>query len=254
MTYRERREARLAKRLEWAAKRQAKSEAAFTAASKLADSIPMGQPILVGHHSEAHARRDADRIDANMRKGCDSADMAKQHSVAADTIEHELNRSIYSDDPDALDALAAKVADLEASRERMKLVNAAHKAFLKDPAALDGPKFAGLTEAERVKVRTYVSPYSWLPHPIPPYGLTNLGATIRATKKRIDDVKARQARTQAAKTAGGVMGEGSDIYVSVTFAEKPTRAVIDALKAAGFHWSGGSWRGYRAKLPPEVTL
>ncbi len=34
----------------------------------LADAIPFGQPILVGHHSERHARRDAEKIESGMRR------------------------------------------------------------------------------------------------------------------------------------------------------------------------------------------
>jgi hypothetical protein len=41
-------------------------------------------------------------------------------------------------------------------------------------------------------------------------------------------------------------------YVSVTFAEKPARNVIDALKAAGFHWRQGSWWGKADAIPEEV--
>lgn len=44
------------------------------------------------------------------------------------------------------------------------------------------------------------------------------------------------------------LAAGSD-YIRVTFAEKPDRAVLDALRNAGFSWSRGSWYGYRAKLP-----
>lgn len=36
--------------------------------SAIADGILLGQPILVGHHSEHHARRDAKRIENGMRK------------------------------------------------------------------------------------------------------------------------------------------------------------------------------------------
>ena len=35
------------------------AERAHNAVSAIADNIPMGQPILVGHHSEKHARKDA---------------------------------------------------------------------------------------------------------------------------------------------------------------------------------------------------
>lgn len=60
MTRRERLEAKLAKREEWASKAQGKADARFESTRKLADSILLGQPILVGHHSEGHARRDAE--------------------------------------------------------------------------------------------------------------------------------------------------------------------------------------------------
>lgn len=38
------------------------------AVDRIADGIPLGQPILVGHHSERHARRDAAKIENGMRK------------------------------------------------------------------------------------------------------------------------------------------------------------------------------------------
>ena len=58
MGYRERRLAKAERLREWAEKRQAKSAAAFKGVHTIADGIPFGQPILVGHHSERHARRD----------------------------------------------------------------------------------------------------------------------------------------------------------------------------------------------------
>lgn len=47
---------------EYAVSRRDEGDAAFDASRRLADSIPLGQPILVGHHSEGRARRDAERI------------------------------------------------------------------------------------------------------------------------------------------------------------------------------------------------
>jgi len=44
------------------------AEAAHAAVSAITDNIPLGQPILVGHHSEKHARRDAQKIENGMRK------------------------------------------------------------------------------------------------------------------------------------------------------------------------------------------
>ncbi len=49
-------------------KRMADAHAARKAVAAIADNIPFGQPILVGHHSERHARRDAEKIENGMRK------------------------------------------------------------------------------------------------------------------------------------------------------------------------------------------
>jgi protein-L-isoaspartate O-methyltransferase len=44
------------------------AEQARAAVARIADGIPMGQPILVGHHSERHARKDAEKIENGMRR------------------------------------------------------------------------------------------------------------------------------------------------------------------------------------------
>jgi protein-L-isoaspartate O-methyltransferase len=53
---------------EYSASRQADADAAHKAVHAIADGIPLGQPILVGHHSEKHARRDAEKIENGMRR------------------------------------------------------------------------------------------------------------------------------------------------------------------------------------------
>lgn len=44
------------------------ADRARRAVAAIADNIPLGQPILVGHHSEKRARKDAQRIQDGMRK------------------------------------------------------------------------------------------------------------------------------------------------------------------------------------------
>jgi predicted RNA methylase len=53
---------------DYSGKRTAEAERARKAVAAIADGIPMGQPILVGHHSERRARKDAERIANGMRK------------------------------------------------------------------------------------------------------------------------------------------------------------------------------------------
>lgn len=123
-TYRERRMRRADRLRGWADSRTRKAESAEQTAHGIMDGIPLGQPILVGHHSEAHARRDVDRIHSNFEKAHESRQMASTHDSKADEIERQAGNAIYSDDADAVEQLEARVAGLEAERERCKYINA----------------------------------------------------------------------------------------------------------------------------------
>jgi hypothetical protein len=64
----ERAEERADRFVDYKDKRISDAERAQEAVSRIADNIPLGQPILIGHHSERHARKDAERIENGMRK------------------------------------------------------------------------------------------------------------------------------------------------------------------------------------------
>lgn len=62
---------------EYSDKRKEDAQRAHEAVSSIADNIPLGQPILVGHHSEARARRDAKKIQRGMEKAVRMWDTSK---------------------------------------------------------------------------------------------------------------------------------------------------------------------------------
>lgn len=64
----ERAEERADRFTDYSTNRLGDAENARAAVSAIADNIPLGQPILVGHHSERHARRDAAKIENGMRR------------------------------------------------------------------------------------------------------------------------------------------------------------------------------------------
>ncbi|KKN40171.1 hypothetical protein LCGC14_0736030 [marine sediment metagenome] len=123
MTYRERRMRRADRLRDWADSRARKAESASKAAHAIVDHIPLGQPILVGHHSEGRHRRDIDRAESNFAKAHESRQMAGTHASKADEIERQADNAIYSDDPDAIEQLEARITDLEAERDRCKYIN-----------------------------------------------------------------------------------------------------------------------------------
>ncbi len=239
MTRRERLEAKVERRRDWAEGRRAKAAATYAYTDRYRGDVAFNtQP---GHIPERA------RVIRMIDRAHEDAAMAQRHEAKADGLEAHLDRSVFSDDANAVEQLEARIAENEATRDRMKEVNRLYK---KGDAA--GLAALGLDiEALRARL-TAAGPY-WGDRPHLAYELTNLGARIRADRERVEAIKARQARTAAADAApGGVVVEGSGAWVRVTFAEKPAREVLEALKAAGFRWGGGSWVGERAKLPAEV--
>src|SRR5690348_16247795 len=74
---------------EYSDKRKEDAEAAHRAVAAIADNIPLGQPILVGHHSERRARKDAERIESGMRRAVRMWDTAEYwQRRAAGALRH----------------------------------------------------------------------------------------------------------------------------------------------------------------------
>ncbi|SAI46814.1 Domain of uncharacterised function (DUF3560) [Bordetella ansorpii] len=57
--------------------RRRDAESARARVDAITAHIPLGQPILVGHHSEGRARRDAQRIEQGMRRAIQASDTAR---------------------------------------------------------------------------------------------------------------------------------------------------------------------------------
>lgn len=185
-TYRERREARAARLREWAAKREARAQAAATAARERADLIPLGQPVLVGHHSERRHRRDLERIDRGYQQAAENADKARDMARRADNIEAQAERAIYDDDPDAVARLRERIAELEAARDRWRQYNAscrkaAREGGTGDQSILDSDQQASLASVARH------APYQLRPGGAAPvYVSSNLSGNISRLRRRLD--------------------------------------------------------------------
>lgn len=105
---------------DYGANRTADAEAASKSVAAIADNIPFGQPVLVGHHSERRHRRDIKRMDNGMAKACRNwklADRWKERAAAA--IAH----AKYKQRPDVR---ARRIRTLEADhRKRLRLLDEA---------------------------------------------------------------------------------------------------------------------------------
>jgi len=242
--YAERQEARKERLESRAAKARAKAEAADRAARETADKIPMGQPILVGHHSEKRARRDADRIHNKMGE---MIAQQKKAEALASRAESVGRYGISSDDPEALVKLKEKYLALEKQREAAKLINRLYKKHKGDWAKIQAEGGLSDKRVAAIQARMSTDVYD---KPFPGYHLSNLGAKIRTAKKRVDDLLAESERRQTpagpqlAGRGWKVIENAEENRVQVVFDGKPDADTRKKLKAAGFRWapSQGAWQ------------
>ncbi len=179
-------------------------------------------------------------------------DLIQFRERALKAIRRELcpeDRPIMSGDSDAVERLREKLAEMEAQRDRMKAVNAAHAKFLKKPDSLDA---SPLSDDDKALIRRYIAPYSWEPHPFAPFRFTNLGARIRDQKARLEALERNKAQTPQEIKGEAARYEDSpaENRIRLFFPGKPAREVIDRLKKCGFRWtpSLGCWTAYRTAL------
>ena len=244
----ERKKARLQKRAE---KAKQEADQAYETTDRIAKSIPFGQPILVGHHSERGHRADLERIDRGMRKAIDKNREAEELLRRAEVVG---SAGISSDDPDAVAKLGQKLELLLQKQDFMKRLNAAWRTagkpepyapeatweHVQRDAEVDG-------EALQQVRRDMARRWAWQPGaPFPAYALSNLSAEIRRVRMRIDDLQSSTERPAVAQDVGPcqVIENVAENRIQLVFPGKPPDATRALLKARGFRWSpqAGAWQ------------
>lgn len=183
------------------------SKERFNAAREIQSNIPLGQPILVGHHSEARHRADLNRIENNMNKAFEASKKADYYSQRAESVG---SAGISSLDPDAKYKVYEKLRDLENLQDKMKEANA------KSPNA-----------------KPYAS-----------YQLVNNSAEIRRLKKRLEDLSKASTTEGSSLTENGLYSlKQEEGRYQFKFDGKPSDEVRSILKSNGFKWSPsrGTW-------------
>lgn len=210
------------------------SDTAFRGARAAIAGIPPGQPILVGHHSEKHHRRDLERHDSRMRKG---VELRKQADEAARRAATESN-AISSDDPDAPDKIRERIAKLERSQEIMTAANKIYRnKKLAANTKLSKLIALGLSDATaRGRLEKDFAGRTGFPG----YELTNNNANIRRLKERLEALE-KKATAQPHPDIEGdgwvIREDAEDNRLLIMFAGVPDAARRAKLKSNGFRWS-----------------
>lgn len=206
MTYRDRRAARAERLREWAEKREERARATLAS-----------HEVYRGDHAfnfqPGHIPQRA-RVIAQEDRAYDSLRKADRMTQRAAGIEAQLDRSIYSDDPDAIPALELRVRELEAKRERIKAYNASVRRGARDLSLLDEAERADLLGILRVG-------FGGKDGAFPPFVLSNLNGNIKRNRDRLEALRrGGQTRLRTAPTRRRA-GPGGEALLCAHCEENP---------------------------------
>jgi len=247
-SYEERKQAKIDRYRELAAKKQQESESTLNQAKSMSDIIPFGQPILVGHHSEKRDRNYRDRIHNTYGKGYELEKTANYYEEKANRMEK--NKAISSDDPEAIEKLKVKLANMEASRQKNNELN---KRLRRDKIPYDNLapnklKELGYNENDIKYILHLVQIWRHKDLTLPKYLNSNLSQNMGTVKKRIKELETKSEMTTKEyyindiKIVENVEANRLQIF----FDDIPEKELRTKLKSYGFRWSptNKSWQAY----------
>lgn len=234
--YSERREARIERLRDKAAREAAAATAEHTRAHDLVSGIPFGQPNITGRDALPNLRK---KSIAAMERGIEHGEKADYYESRAEAAEN--NAAISSDDPAALEKLKAKLEAMEKKQAYMKAVNA----YYRKNKTLDG--CPGLTSGVQVEIEKRWAQGWYVGIPFPPYELQNNNGNMKRVKARIAELERRAASPapEGWTFDGGSVGANvAENRLQIFFDEVPDEDTRAALKSHGFRWarSVGAWQ------------
>jgi SAM-dependent methyltransferase len=188
----ERAEERAERFEDYSDKREQDAELARQGVAAIADNIPFSQPILVGHHSERRARKDAERIENGMRKAVKLWETSKYwEQRAAGALRH----AKYKELP-AVRARRIKTIEADQRRRQRQLDEAteAHVFWLRpDLTHTEAVKYAGSMRSDFTMPKKEGDRPDFDLRPSPYDALTNAHPTLYAPRT-LAEVVERAAR------------------------------------------------------------
>lgn len=220
---------------ELADKNRQKSGELYQESRQAVEHIPFGQPILVGHHSEARHRKALDKSWNKMGQSVQADNKAKHYDSKAESVG---SAGIASDDPQALEKLETKLQNLINSQEIMKLANKQFKKGGWD--AVDC-----LSDKLKDELKAHMARCTYLVKPFESYSLSNNNANIRRIKERIKSLK-------NVHNSKPIDFENDDFHMYIEEGRividfkggKPSEECRKLVKQSAFRWSRyyGHWQ------------
>jgi len=229
-------QARIDRYRERAAKARKESGDLFTQGSEMLSVIPMGQPILIGHHSEKRHRNYLKKIDGKFNRASEAGEKADYYAEKAHAAEN--NRAIFSDDPQAAIRLKIKIEKAEEAQESYKAANKIIRSkSLTFEEKIEQLQAMNLSRGSAEKFLTEKDFAGRLG--FPPYVLTNNNANIRRMKERLVKLEANAGQETTTKEVKGIeiVENIEENRIQLIFPGKPAEDIRKLLKSSGFRWS-----------------
>ena len=258
------RNAKITRYEELAEKNAAKAITLDDERRRLQDVIPLGQPILIGHHSEGKHRRHIKRIDSKMQQAIAADEKADYYK---NKVQNANDDSVFtSDAPDWKEKLQAQVDNLESLQVLIKRTNKAIRKldvkgakYIKDLASEDKDYLIAvisetLKGAKDEHCKTVIAGLGvyWPRKRENRYFkiiIGGLASGIRETKQRIE----YQSKIDDRPTTSAMYGpvefvDNAEVNrTQLVFPGKPDEATRKLLKRHGFRWapSQNAWQRNR---------
>ncbi len=207
--------------------------------------IPLGQPILIGHHSERRHRRHLERLEARLKRGFEAHDKARSLKERADSAESR--KAIDSDNPEALKLLSDKIAKMESNLDRDKNLNKLVRKFktVEALSAAIAEKFPKIKDPRHVAEELLTPDFAGRVG-LPAFHFVNRGAEIRRLKKRLEVQKLIESPFEAFEI-NGVRVDLVEGQIQLDFPEKPKDETRNKLKRSplALKWSNYSKKWVR---------
>lgn len=230
--YHERKEEKIERYKEMADRSKERSQGLCDRASEKMNSIPFGQPILVGHYSENRDRNFRNSIDRDFGKMNSEMNKANYYEEKAEIMKN--NTAISSDNPDAIKLLEEKIATL---KEKQKTYKDMNKYYRKNKTLVGFEKLTD-EEAKELDKKIEEDPF-FNGKPVASWELSNLNAQIKNTEKRIEKLKETDAMADETFDfdLGYIHSNEETNRIEIYFDEKPGEELRKRLKINGFKWS-----------------
>ena len=211
-----------------------KSNEAYSKAVKMADVIPFGQPILLGHHSEKRDRKYRARITSTFEKSFEESNKAEYYERKAESVGMG---GISSDDPEAIRKLTNKLEGLKDSHEKMKSANK----IIKSKKANYSEKLLKIIEigfkeelAKELLNGDFMGRLGFAT-----CSLQNNNAEIKRIEKRIEALSKSQNKKDIIEEKDNfIFKVNYEINrIMFIFDGKPSEEVRNILKRNAFNWS-----------------